>query len=154
MVELDPVKAPISVDNFLAYVNGFFYTNTLFHRVIAGFVVQAGGFTAGPIAKPPTRPAIALEANNGLSNLQYTIAMARTAAPDSATAQFYINLVDNPSLNPGGVSPDGYAVFGKVVSGFDIVDEIGKVPTVNNLLLGLNDLPQSNVVIVSATQTR
>lgn len=154
VVELDPVKAPISVDNFLAYVNGFFYTNTLFHRVIAGFVVQAGGYIAGPIRKPPNRPAIALEAGNGLSNLQYTIAMARTSAPDSATAEFYVNLVDNPSLDPGGVSPQGYAVFGKVVSGFDIVDEIGKVPTTLNVPLGLLDLPQVNVVILAATQTR
>ncbi len=155
VVELDALAAPITVGNFLAYVNAGFYTNTLFHRVIAGSVVQAGGFTAGPTPKPPTRAPIKLEANNGLKNLQYTIAMARTAEPDSATAQFYINLADNPTLDVGGsASPDGYAVFGKLVSGFAIVDEIGKVPTGFNTVLQAQDVPLTNVVITLATQTR
>lgn len=153
VVELDPVSAPISVDNFLAYVKSGFYVNTLFHRVIADFVAQAGGYTSGPTAKAPTLAAIALESNNGLKNLRGTIAMARTDVPDSATAQFYLNLVDNPSLDYESADKPGYAVFGKVVSGLDIVDEIGKVPTLA-VNAALQNLPTTNVLITAASQTR
>jgi peptidyl-prolyl cis-trans isomerase A (cyclophilin A) len=153
VVELDPVAAPASVDNFLAYVNAGFYRNTLFHRVISNFVVQAGGYIAGPSEKAPTLPAIVLESNNGLKNLRGSIAMARTEAFNSATAQFYINLVDNSDLDYFSAEKPGYAVFGKVVSGLDIVDEIGKVPTVVQSTALLN-LPASNVVITAASQTR
>ena len=155
VVELDPVAAPITVDNFLAYVNAGFYLNTLFHRVVADFVVQAGGYTAGPVAKAPTRAAITLEANNGLKNLRGTIAMARLSGPDTATSQFYLNLVDNASLDFGSAeNPLGYAVFGKLVSGQDVVDEIGKVEVSNFNTAGLSNLPVSNVRISAASQIR
>lgn len=155
VVELDPVAAPITVDNFLAYVNAGFYLNTLFHRVVADFAVQAGGFTAGPVAKAPTRAAITLEANNGLKNLRGTIAMARLSGPDTATSQFYLNLVDNASLDFGSAeNPLGYAVFGMVVSGQDVVDEIGKVEVSNFNTAGLSNLPVSNVRISAASQIR
>ena len=155
VVELDPVAAPITVDNFLAYVNAGFYLNTLFHRVVADFVVQAGGYTAGPVAKAPTRAAITLEANNGLKNLRGTIAMARLSGPDTATSQFYLNLVDNASLDFGSAeNPLGYAVFGMVVSGQDVVDEIGKVEVSNFNTAGLSNLPVSNVRISAASQIR
>lgn len=157
VVELDLNAAPLTVNNFLAYVNQGFYNSTLFHRVIPAFVVQAGGYTAGsagPNPKTPTRAAIALESNNGLTSLRGTIAMARTSEPNSATAQFYVNLVDNPDLDYQSADKPGYAVFGKVISGLDVVDEIGKVPTTLNASLGLADLPVNNVTIVSATQSR
>lgn len=159
VLELDPVAAPITVENFLAYVNagtnGGFYRNTLFHRVVADFVAQAGGYTNGPTVKAPTRTAIKLEANNGLKNLRGTIAMARQAEPDSATSQFYLNLADNPSLDFGSAeNPAGYAVFGKVISGLDIVDEIGKVEVVANPSAGLTHLPVVNVVITGGSQIR
>lgn len=153
VVELDPVAAPVTVDNFLAYVNAGFYRNTLFHRVIDGFIVQAGGYIAGPSEKAATLPAIVLESNNGLKNLRGTIAMARTDAFNSATAQFYLNLVDNASLDYASADKPGYAVFGKVVSGLDIVDEIGKVTTVVQSTALLN-FPTSNVVITAASQTK
>lgn len=156
VVELDPVAAPITVNNFLTFVNGGFYRSVIFHRVIADFVAQAGGFTAGPTARNPTLPPIALEAGNGLLNLRGTIAMARTAEPNSATSQFYLNLVDNPSLDVGGsASPDGYAVFGKVIRGMEVVDEIGLVPTFDDSAnSGLPNLPVTNVVITAASQTK
>ena len=155
VVELDPVAARVTVDNYLAYVNAGFYRNTLFHRVVANFVAQAGGYIAGPTPKPPTLPAIVLESNNGLKNLKYTIAMARTGEPNSATSEFYINLVDNPDLDFGSAAnPDGYAVFGKVISGQDIVDEIGKVAVSASSVAGLTHLPTSNVVITAASQIR
>ena len=120
VVELDAAKAPKSVDNFLQYVKAGHYEGTIFHRVIGSFMIQGGGFTADGTQKP-VRPPIPLEAGNGLSNLRGTLAMARTAVPDSATAQFFINVVDNPRLDTAG---GGYAVFGKVVAGMDIVDQI------------------------------
>ncbi len=151
-VALDIEKAPITVDNFLYYVNQGFYTNTVFHRVIADFVVQGGGYTTTGSQKEPLKPAIKNEASNGLSNVRGTIAMARTDEPDSATSQFYLNLVDNPSLNPGGVSAAGYAVFGHVISGIEVVDEIGKVPT--RSIGGFPNLPVTQVRIAGATQSQ
>lgn len=126
-VELDADKAPVTVKNFLEYANAGFYDGTVFHRVIPGFMIQGGGFTPDAVEKE-TSAAIKLEASNGLKNLRGTIAMARTSDPDSATSQFFINLADNAFLDaaPGN---DGYAVFGKVVSGMAVVDSIAKVST-------------------------
>ena len=130
-VELYPDKAPKTVENFLAYVNGKFYDGTIFHRVIDNFMIQGGGFTRD-LRQKPTRPAITNEAKNGLSNLRGTLAMARTGDPNSATAQFFINVVDNPRLDftsEQNGATWGYTVFGKVTSGLDIVDKIKAVPT-------------------------
>lgn len=123
VVELDAAKAPKSVENFVQYVKAGHYDGTIFHRVIDGFMIQGGGFTP-EMTQKPTRAPIALEA--GLSNLRGTLAMARTASPDSATAQFFINLVDNPRLDSYG---GGYAVFGRVVAGIEVVDKIRAVAT-------------------------
>jgi cyclophilin family peptidyl-prolyl cis-trans isomerase len=156
-LELDPIKAPLTVNNFLNYVNSNFYNNTIFHRVIADFVIQGGGFVPGtpnPVAKTPTQPPIALESNNGLSNLRGTLAMARTAEPSSATSQFYINVVDNPSLDYKSEQEPGYAVFGKVTSGLEVVDAISVVPTRAVPSLGLTHLPVTNVVVTTARQVR
>lgn len=131
VIELDPVKAPLSSENFLTYVKDGYYNGTVFHRVIDNFMIQGGGFTSDLQAKP-TRAPIRNEANNGLSNLRGTVAMARTGDPHSASAQFFINLVDNPRLDyvsdQNGVTW-GYAVFGKVVEGMDVVDKIRAIPT-------------------------
>ena len=130
-VELYPDKAPKTVENFLAYVNGKFYDGTVFHRVIDNFMIQGGGFTPD-LRQKATRPAIANEAKNGLSNSRGTLAMARTGDPNSATAQFLINVVDNPRLDytsDANGSTWGYCVFGKVISGLDVVDKIKAVPT-------------------------
>lgn len=156
-VELNPVAAPVTVQNFLNYVNGNFYNNTIFHRVIADFVIQGGGYTPGnpdPTFKAPTQPPIALESNNGLSNLRGTIAMARTAEPNSATSQFYINVVDNPSLDYRSEEEPGYAVFGRVTAGLEVVDAISIVPTRAVPSLGLTHLPVTNVIVTSARQVR
>jgi cyclophilin family peptidyl-prolyl cis-trans isomerase len=156
-LELDPGKAPVTVDNFLGYVNGSFYNNTIFHRVIKEFVIQGGGYTPGspnPLPKVPTQPAIVLESNNGLSNLRGTLAMARTAEPNSATSQFYINVVDNPSLDYKSDAEPGYAVFGKVIAGLDVVDAISVVPTTGIPELGLVDVPVTNIVVTGARQIR
>lgn len=145
-IELDDAKAPSSVENFLAYVRSGHYDGTVFHRVIKGFMVQGGGFAVGMNQKP-TREAIQNEANNGLKNNKYTLAMARTNAPHSATAQFFINTADNEFLNFKSESPQGwgYAVFGKVVSGTEIVDQIERVPTGRK---GFHDdVPNTDVVI-------
>lgn len=128
VVQLDPRRAPATVKNFLAYVRSGFYDGTIFHRVIPGFVIQGGGYTA-EYKKKPTNPPIKDEADNGLSNVRGTIAMAREAAPDTATSQFYINLADNTPLDYGGPGKPGYAVFGHVVSGMDVVDKIANVAT-------------------------
>ena len=127
---LDTDNAPASVENFLAYVRDGHYDNTLFHRVIPGFMIQGGGFTPG-MKQKPTRKPIANEAANGLKNARHTVAMARTSEPHSATSQFFINLADNAFLDYKGPSPQGYgyAVFGKVVRGGDIVERIAGVPT-------------------------
>jgi cyclophilin family peptidyl-prolyl cis-trans isomerase len=156
-LELDPVKAPITVNNFLNYVNSSFYSNTIFHRVINDFVIQGGGYSAGtqnPVAKTPTQQPIVLESNVGLSNLRGTLAMARTGEPNSATSQFYINVVDNPSLDYKSDQEPGYAVFGKVTAGLDVVDAIKVVPTRDAADLGLPNLPVTNVVITTARQTQ
>ena len=147
VVQLDPAKAPKTVENFLAYVNSKHYDGTVFHRVIDGFMIQGGGFTADMVQKPTKAP-IPLEAKNGLKNDTYTIAMARTNVPDSATSQFFINVRDNAMLNaaPGN---DGYAVFGKVVEGTAVVDKIKAVATGNK---GPHqNVPTTPVTITSAT---
>jgi peptidyl-prolyl cis-trans isomerase A (cyclophilin A) len=148
VVELNPAKAPKTVENFLKYVADKHYDGTIFHRVIDGFMVQGGGFTADMVQKP-MRPPIPLEAANGLKNDTYTIAMARTNVPDSATAQFFINVKDNAMLNAPQPDGHGYAVFGKVVSGQEVVDKIKAVPTGNKG--PFQNVPTTPVVITSAT---
>ncbi len=130
VVELDPVKAPVSTANFLKYVAAGHYDGTIFHRVIADFVIQGGGFTAD-MKQKPTAPPIVNEADNGLSNKRGTIAMARTPDPHSASSQFFINLADNDFLDHTAKTPRGwgYAVFGRVVEGMDVVDAIAQVET-------------------------
>ncbi len=148
-LELDADKAPKSAENFLAYVNKGHYNNTIFHRVIDGFMIQGGGFEPGMTQKPTDAP-IDNEANNGLKNNKYTVAMARTQAPHSATAQFFINVADNDFLNHTAPSLQGwgYAVFGKVVKGTEIVDQIRGVKTGRN---GFHDdVPKEDVVIEKA----
>ena len=126
---LDPNAAPVSVNNFLSYVNKGFYRSTLFHRVIPNFVVQGGGFTTGMVKKTGQADPIILESNNGLSNLRGNVAMARTNLPGSATSEFYINLVDNLSLDYKNAANPGYAVFGKVLQGMGVVDAMALEPT-------------------------
>lgn len=150
--ELFPTKAPISVDNFLKYVSSGFYDGTIFHRVIPNFVVQAGGFVSGVTQKAPTYPAISLESNNGLSNIAGTLAMARTAEPNSATSQFFVNLVDNINLDFVSDENPGYAVFGKVISGTTVIDLIGHAPTSTSQ--GMPDVPINEISITSAKRIR
>lgn len=150
-LELLPHAAPVTVDNWLAYVNSGFLDGLLYHRVIAGFMVQAGGFDANLLQQNPSYAPIVLESGNGLSNLRGTLAMARTSVADSATSQFFINLVDNLFLNPTGPASPGYAVFGKVVSGMDAVDRIGALAT--GTLNGLSDVPLTETQIFQARQT-
>jgi len=130
VIELAPKEAPKTVDNFLAYVKAGHYDGTVFHRVIPTFMIQAGGF-GSDMSERPTRPPIPLESKNGLKNARGTVAMARRSDPNSATAQFFINVVDNPSLDYPSFDGNGYAVFGKVVEGMDVVDKIEDVPTGN-----------------------
>ncbi len=148
-LELNAAKAPKTVENFLQYVRDGFFDGTLFHRVIDGFMIQGGGFEPGMTQKP-TREPIENEASNGLKNEAYTIAMARTSIPGSATAQFFINVADNSFLNFTAPTPQGYgyAVFGKVVDGTDVVDTIKKLKTGNRG--GLQDVPLEDVVITKA----
>ncbi|HKI87031.1 MAG TPA: peptidylprolyl isomerase [Thermoanaerobaculia bacterium] len=150
VLALDSSAAPKTVDNFLTYVRSGFYDGTIFHRVIPGFMIQGGGMTA-QMQRKPTRAPIPNEASNGLKNTRGTIAMARTQNPNSATAQFFINLVDNASLDYRGGGPDGagYAVFGHVVSGMDVVDAIAKVQT--TFRDGHQDVPVEPVIIEKAT---
>lgn len=147
-LELDPNKAPVTVANFLAYVDNGFYDGTVFHRVIDNFMIQGGGFTPDGERKE-TRDPIVLESQNGLSNDIGTIAMARTNAPNSATAQFFINVKDNGFLNYAPGNP-GYAVFGKVTSGMDVINEIRQVET--GIKQGMQDWPNEDVVIVKASR--
>lgn len=147
-IELDGEKAPISAKNFLKYVDEKFYDGTIFHRVIKGFMIQGGGFTE-KMDQKKTHDPIKNEAGNGLKNVTGTIAMARTNIVDSATAQFFINVVDNDFLNHTDESARGYgyAVFGKVTSGMDVVEKIRAVPTGNKM--GMDDVPNTPVVIKS-----
>jgi peptidyl-prolyl cis-trans isomerase B (cyclophilin B) len=149
-IELYPDKAPATVANFLKYVKDGFYNGTIFHRVIPTFMIQGGGFDA-QMNQKPTLPPIKNEADNGLKNDKYTLAMARTNIPDSATAQFFINVVDNPFLNHTAKTPQGwgYAVFGKVIKGQDVVDKIKAVATATK---GMHqNVPVEAVTIVKAT---
>jgi len=148
VVELNPAKAPKTVENFLTYVKDKHYDGTVFHRVIDGFMIQGGGFTAD-MQQKPTKAPIPLEAANGLKNDTYTIAMARTGNPNSATAQFFINVKDNAMLNAPQPDGHGYAVFGKVVSGQEVVDKIKAVPTGNKG--PFQNVPTTPVTITSAT---
>lgn len=145
-LELNNQKAPVSVANFVDYVNGGFYNNTIFHRVIPGFMLQGGGFTADMQQKQP-KPPIKNEADNGLLNKRGTISMARTADKDSATSQFFINVTDNAFLDHGQ-RDFGYAVFGKVVKGIDVADKIAQVPT--KTFGPYQNVPEKPVVILSA----
>ena len=148
-LELDEAKAPKTVANFLSYVKKGHYDGTIFHRVIKGFMVQGGGFAPG-MAQKPTDAQIDNEANNGLKNDNYTVAMARTNQPHSASAQFFINVADNDFLNHTAPTPQGwgYAVFGKVVGGKEVVDKIKAVKTGNRG--GHGDVPLADVVIEKA----
>jgi peptidyl-prolyl cis-trans isomerase A (cyclophilin A) len=146
-VQLDAAKAPKTVANFLAYVKAGHYNGTVFHRVIADFMVQGGGFTKDMVQKP-TKPPIPLEAGNGLSNARGSVAMARTADPNSATAQFFINVVDNTRLD-GSEPGTGYAVFGQVIEGMEVVDQIRAVPVDNK---GMHaNVPVTPVLILKAS---
>ena len=148
-IELNPEKAPLTTENFLEYVKQGFFNNTIFHRVIDGFMIQGGGFEPG-MKQKPTRSPIQNEAANGLKNEMYSVAMARTSDPHSATAQFFINVGDNGFLNYTAANQQGfgYCVFGKVVEGEDVVDKIKKVKTGNKM--GHQDVPVEDVVIESA----
>ena len=150
-IELDDAKAPATVANFLSYVNKGHYDNTIFHRVIKGFMIQGGGFEPG-MKQKSTGGEIQNEANNGLKNNKYTLAMARTSAPHSATAQFFINGTDNDFLNFRSESAHGwgYAVFGKVVAGTEVVDAIERVATGRRG--GHDDVPTEDVVILKAVE--
>jgi len=148
-IELDAERAPATVKNFLDYVTSGFYDNTVFHRVIDGFMIQGGGFEAG-MKEKPTKAPIRNEAANGLTNDKYTLAMARTSDPHSATAQFFINIKDNSFLNYTAPNAQGYgySVFGKVVSGTEVLDVIRKVKTGNNA--GHQDVPVEDVILIKA----
>jgi peptidyl-prolyl cis-trans isomerase A (cyclophilin A) len=149
VLELDPQRAPKSADNFVRYVKDGHYDGTVFHRVIDGFMIQGGGMTPD-LKEKPTRPPIPLEAGNGLSNVRGSVAMARTMVPDSATAQFYINVADNLALDAANARDGrGYAVFGKVVRGMDVVDRIRAVRTGNKA--GYQNVPLEPVIIKKAT---
>lgn len=149
VIELDAAKAPKTVDNFLQYVKAGHYDGTIFHRVIGSFMIQGGGMTPD-MKEKPTRAPIPLESHNGLSNVRGTVAMARTNDPNSATAQFFINVNDNKRLDAAS-APDGngYAVFGKVVSGMDVVDKIRAVPTGSRG--PYDDVPITPITINKAT---
>jgi peptidyl-prolyl cis-trans isomerase B (cyclophilin B) len=151
-LELDAERAPKTVANFLQYVRDGHFDNTVFHRVIDGFMIQGGGFSPG-MQQKATREPVANEANNGLPNAKYSVAMARTNDPHSASAQFFINVADNAFLNHKSPTPQGwgYCVFGKVAAGFDVVDKIKGVRTGNR---GFHqDVPMEDVVITKAEET-
>ncbi len=153
-LELDEEQAPLTVENFLAYVDKNFYDGTIFHRVIGNFMIQGGGFDQS-LQRKKTDPPIKNEATNGLTNSKGTIAMARTNVVDSATSQFFINLVDNDFLNNRGTTPRtyGYAVFGKVIEGMEVVEQIGKVRTIAKNPL-FKDFPEPVVVIDSVRRVK
>ena len=147
-INVDADKAPISAKNFTDYVEDGFFDGTIFHRVIPGFMVQGGGMTED-MQQKPTKANIENEAKNGLKNVKYSLAMARTAAPHSASSQFFINVNDNQFLDFPGQDGWGYCVFGKVVAGKDVVDKIEKVETIN--LGGHSDVPGEAVMIIKAS---
>lgn len=151
--ELFKDRAPVSVENFLQYVREGHYGGTIWHRVVSGYVIQGGGYSAELVEKS-TRPPIQNEATNGLSNQRGTLAMARTRQARSATSQFYINLVNNPSLDHRGFAPDdfGYAVFGRVLEGMDVVDRIGVVKTASRD--GMETVPVTPVLITRVTEKK
>jgi peptidyl-prolyl cis-trans isomerase A (cyclophilin A) len=152
-LELDPSAAPVTVDNFLGYIARGYYTGTLFHRVIAGFVIQGGGFTSGMVKKTGQSPAIVLETNKGLSNLRGTVAMARTSIPNSATSEFFINLVNNSAaLDYRNAANPGYAVFGAVVQGMEVVDAIAAQAT--GVVSSFTDVPVADVTISQILQIK
>ncbi len=153
-IELDDKNAPISVKNFVSYVNDKFYDGTVFHRVIDGFMVQGGGYVAegDKFNEKPTKASIANEGKNGVKNDKGTLAMARTPDPNSATAQFFFNLVNNDRLNFPSPDGHGYAVFGKVTEGMDVVEKIAKVKT--GIRGGMQDVPAADVKILSAVVVR
>ena len=146
VIELNAEKAPITVANFIEYVKAGHYENTVFHRVIGNFMIQGGGFEPGMKEKKDKRPSIQNEADNGLPNEKYTVAMARTMEPHSASAQFFINVADNAFLDPGRDA--GYAVFAKVVNGMDVVDQIVNSQTTTKQ--GMQNVPIDPVLIKSA----
>ena len=150
VIELNAEKAPITVANFIEYVKAGHYENTVFHRVIGNFMIQGGGFEPGMKEKKHKRPSIQNEADNGLPNEKYTVAMARTMEPHSASAQFFINVADNSFLNHSGKTAQGwgYAVFGKVVAGQDVVDKIKGVATTSKA--GHQDVPKDDVIVEKA----
>ncbi|AOA06084.1 MULTISPECIES: peptidylprolyl isomerase [Pseudomonas] len=150
VIELNAEKAPITVANFIEYVKAGHYENTVFHRVIGNFMIQGGGFEPGMKEKKDKRPSIQNEADNGLPNEKYTVAMARTMEPHSASAQFFINVADNSFLNHSGKTAQGwgYAVFGKVVAGQDVVDKIKGVATTSKA--GHQDVPKEDVIVEKA----
>jgi peptidyl-prolyl cis-trans isomerase A (cyclophilin A) len=149
IIALDAAKAPKTVENFLSYVKADHFSGTVFHRVIPGFMIQGGGMDA-EMREKPTRPPVALESRNGLSNQRGTVAMARTMVPDSATAQFFVNLKDNTFLDAASARDgNGYAVFGRVVSGMDVVDKIAATPTGNKG--PFQNVPLSPITIRQAT---
>jgi len=147
IIELDAQKAPITVSNFLNYIDSGFYNGTIFHRIIPGFMAQGGGFDAN-FQKKTTLAPIKNESNNGLKNDRATISMARMNNPDSASSQFFINYADNNSLNFPVQNGSGYAVFGKVVEGMEVVDQMAKSPTGNRA--GHQNVPKTNIVIEKA----
>ncbi|WP_233246038.1 peptidylprolyl isomerase [Limnohabitans sp. Hippo4] len=151
-MELNPNVAPVTVGNFLDYVNTGYYRSTLFHRVIAGFMIQGGGYTTGMARKPGQFSPIVLESNKGLSNLRGTVAMARTNVANSATSEFFINLVDNTFLDYKNEGSPGYAVFGNVLQGLDVVDAIATKQT--GVLNGFSDVPLEDVTITFALQSK
>ena len=149
VIELESEKAPKTVENFLAYVDAGFYPGTIFHRVIRMFMVQGGGMDAALKKKKTIRPPVELEVGNGLSNLRGTVAMARTSNPNSATSQFFVNVVDNKRLDTTG---GGYAVFGKVIKGMDVVDAIRATPTGKKN--GMRDVPVETITIVDVKRLK
>jgi peptidyl-prolyl cis-trans isomerase B (cyclophilin B) len=151
-IELDVDKAPITVANFLQYVDSGYYDGVIFHRVIPGFMIQGGGFTAD-MKQKSTKDEIKNEADNGLANNKYTLAMARTSIPDSASSQFFINVADNDFLNHTAKTASGwgYCVFGKVIEGMDVVDKMATVATTSKA--GHRDVPSEAVTIEKATRS-
>lgn len=160
VMELDPETAPVSVTNFLDYLHAGYYRNVVFHRVIPGFVIQTGGFATGLVGKTATRPPIVLESNRGRSNLRGTVGVARETLPDTGTSQFYFNLVDNPLLDYVSDAQPGYAVFGRVIQGLDVIDAIAAVPTapkaatIGGQTQVLPNVPVDEIVLTTATQLK